>query len=159
MSTVTIKNYSFPINFSYKGWHVKIIDNTGFFSMKDLRVIVKMTVDSEKISSEIAHAMARIININEMQKKIISQYPPYNMNLMHEDNAIFQQEYNHIVKLAEEFAKKKGVIEYSIALNGNMLDRFFGQNISAVEKMCQQVVEKIDRIYGNVQEEFLQTLK
>ena len=39
-----------------------------------------------------------------------------------------------------------------------MLDRFFGQNISAVENMCQKVVENIDRNYGDVQGEFLKTL-
>lgn len=49
MSPVTIRNYSFPIYFSYKGWSVKITDKTGFFSMKDLKVRVKMEIDYEGI--------------------------------------------------------------------------------------------------------------
>ena len=38
MSTVTIRNYNFHIRFSYKGWNVEIKDETGLFSMKDLKV-------------------------------------------------------------------------------------------------------------------------
>ena len=29
MGIVTIRNYNFPILFSYKGWKVEITDNTG----------------------------------------------------------------------------------------------------------------------------------
>ena len=68
MGTVTIRNYNFPIRFSYKGWNVEITDNTGLFSMKDLKVRVRMVVASEEISSSIAHATARVIKIKEMQK-------------------------------------------------------------------------------------------
>ena len=62
-------------------------------------------------------------------------------------------------KLATDFANRKGNIEYSLAMNGKALDSFFGQNISATEKVCQKVIENIDKIYGDVQDEFLKTLK
>ena len=156
MGTVTIRNYNFPIRFSYRGWNVEITDNTGLFSMKDLKVRVRMVVASEEISSSIAHATARVIKIKEMQKRFMGVY---SMNFMQEDTAVYQSEYNRILKLANDFARKKGAIDYTLGTNGGMLDRFFGQNISAVEKMCQKVVENIDRIYGDVQEEFLKTLK
>ena len=156
MSTVTIRNYSFPIYFSYKGWNVKITDETGLFSMKDLKVRVKMEVDYEGISSKIAHATARMIKLKETQSRFGGLY---SMTSMQEDITVYQREYNRIVKLAKEFANRKGVVEYSIASNGGMMDRFFGQNISAVEKMYQQVVERIDKTYGDVLNEFLQTLK
>ena len=156
MGTVTIRNYNFPIRFSYKGWNVEVTDNTGLFSMKDLKVRVKMVVDSEGISSNIAHATAKVAKIKEMQKRFMGVY---SMNFMQEDTAVYQSEYNRILKLANDFARKKGAIDYTLGANGGMLDRFFGQNISAVEMMCQKVVENIDRIYGDVQDEFLKTLK
>lgn len=156
MSKVAIRNYNFPINFTYKGWRVEIIDNTGLFSMKDLKVRVRMVVDTEAISSSIAHQTARVIKIKEMQKGFMGVH---SMNFMQEDVAVYQSEYNRILKLANDFARRKGTIDYTLGTNGGMLDRFFGQNISAVEKMCQKVVENIDRLYGDVQDEFLKTLK
>ena len=60
MGTVTIRNYNFPIHFSYKGWKVEITDNTGLFSVKDLKVRVRMVVASEEISSSIAHELQEL---------------------------------------------------------------------------------------------------
>lgn len=154
MSTVTIRNYSFPIYFSYKGWSVKITDETGFFSMKDLKVRVKMEVDYEEICSKIAQTA---VQVAKLKYDFMRRSNPF-LHLP-QDSEIYQNEYNRIVKSAKEFANRKGVVEYSIASNGGMMDRFFGQNISAVEKMCQQVVERIDKTYGDVLNEFLQTLK
>jgi hypothetical protein len=155
MGTVTIRNYNFPIRFSYKGWNVEITNNTGFFSMKDLKVRVRMVVDSDGISNNIAHALARAIKIKEKQNSFIGMY---GMQSIQEDPEVYQREYCRINKLVNEFAKRKGTVDYTLSTNGGMLDRFFGQNISAVENMCQKVVENIDRNYGDVQGEFLKTL-
>lgn len=157
MATVTIRNYHFPIYFSYKGWKIEIINETGFFSMKDLKVRVKMRVDSEGISSNIAHTIAKMATLKSM-----SQYSfmrQCGIDSIKEDSAVYQREYNRIITLANEFAKSKGNIEYTLAMNGKALDRFFGQNISATEKACQKVIENIDKIYGDVQNDFLKTLK
>ena len=151
-----IRNYNFPIRFSYKGWNVEIKDETGLFSMKDLKVRVKMQVDTDGLSNNIAHALARAIKIKEKQN---SFFRMYGMQSIQEDPEVYQREYCRIAKLANEFARRKGTVDYTLSTNGGMLDRFFGQNISAVDKMCQKVVENIDRIYGDVQEEFLKTLK
>lgn len=156
MGTVTIRNYCFPINFSYKGWSVNITDETSFFGMKDLKVRVRMTVDSEEISRNIAHAFAQFIKFKEKQKWGTGLY---SMNSMQEDPEVYNREYRRILTLATEFARRKGTVDYTLANNGSVLDRFFGQNISAVEKMCQKVVENIDTIYGNVEDEFIKTLK
>lgn len=155
MSTVTIRNYNFPIRFSYKGWNVEIKDETGLFSMKDLKVRVKMQVDTDGLSNNIAHALARAIKIKEKQN---SFFRMYGMQSIQEDPEVYQREYCRIAKLANEFARRKGTVDYTLSTNGGMLDRFFGQNISAVENMCQKVVENIDRVYGDVQNEFLKTL-
>ena len=58
MGTVTIHNYCFPIIFSYNGWRFTITDETGLFSLRDLKVRVKMVVDSDAISMNIARAAA-----------------------------------------------------------------------------------------------------
>ena len=157
MGTVTIRNYHFPIRFSYKGWYVVIKDETVFFSMKHLKVRVKMQVDYEGISNNIANTIAKMAALKNM-----SQYSFMRqccMDSIKEDSVVYQREYDRIVKLAEEFARRKGVIEYTIASNGGMLDRFFGQNISATEKVCQKVIENIDKIYGDVQNDFLKTIQ
>lgn len=154
MSTVTIRNYSFPIYFSYKGWSVKITNKTGIFSMKDLKVRVRMEVDYEGICRNVAQTA---VQVAKFQYDFMRRSNPFLR--LPQDSEIYQNEYNRIAKPAKEFANRKGMVEYSIALNGGIMDRFFGQNISAVEKICQQVVEKIDRIYGDVKNEFLNTLK
>lgn len=157
MATVTIRNYHFPIHFSYKGWSVEITDKTGLFSLKDLKVTVKMTVDYEGISNNIAHAIAKMETLKNMSQHSFMRQ--CGIDSIKEDSAVFQREYNRIIPLANEFAKSKGHFEYTLAMNGKALDRFFGQNISSTEKVCQKVIENIDKIYGDAQDEFLKTLK
>lgn len=157
MATVTIRNYHFPIRFSYKGWDIEITNETGFFSMKDLKVRVKMQVNYEGISNSIAHAIAKMASLKSMSQHSFMRQCGFDS--IKEDSVVYQREYDRIVKLATDFANRKGNIEYSLAMNGKALDSFFGQNISATEKVCQKVIENIDKIYGDVQDEFLKTLK
>lgn len=157
MATVTIRNYHFPIRFSYKGWNIEITNETGFFSMKDLKVRVKMQVNYEGISNSIAHAIAKMASLKSMSQNSFMRQCGFDS--IKEDSVVYQREYDRIVKLATDFANRKGNIEYSLAMNGKALDSFFGQNISATEKVCQKVIENIDKIYGDVQDEFLKTLK
>ena len=154
MGTVTIHNYCFPIIFSYKGWQVTITDETGLFSLQDLKVRVKMVVDSDAISINIARAAAETARYRQ-----VNTYGFRSINSMQSEHDVYQKEYNRISILANEFARNKGTINYSLAMNGGMLDRFFGQNISATKKMCQKVIDNIDRTYGDMQNEFLRTLK
>lgn len=157
MATVTIRNYHFPIRFSYKGWNIEITNETVFFSMNDLKVRVKMQVDYESISNNIAHAIAKMATLKSMSQNSLMRQ--CGIDSIKEDSVVYHREYDRIIKSANEFAKRKGNIEYTFAMNGKVLDRFFGQNISAAEKVCQKVVENIDKIYGDVQDEFLKTLK
>ena len=47
----------------------------------------------------------------------------------------------------------------TIVGNGSAMDSFFGQNISATEKACKQIVEYIDQNLGDAETEFKQFIK
>lgn len=66
----------------------------------------------------------------------------------------YNRAYQHYIKIANDFAKNKGKHDFNIGVNGGMMDRFFGQNISATEKTCNQVIEYIDKNLGDAGAEF-----
>ena len=41
---VTTKNYMLPLIFSYKGWQVTILDDSGFFTLADMKVKVEIGI-------------------------------------------------------------------------------------------------------------------
>lgn len=157
MGTVTIHNYHFPIHFSYKGWNVEITDKTGIFSMKDLKVRVKIEVAAGSLASDVSRNYALIRQMIAIEDNKNRQwYEPY---LTEDDKQkIFQDSYHkayqHYIKIANDFARNKGKHDFTIGVNGGMMDRFFGQNISATEKACKQVIEYIDKNLGDANKEF-----
>lgn len=149
MGTVTIRNYLFPIHFGYKGWNVEMNDKTGLFSMKDLKVKVKIQASAESLAS----TTTRII---------VQNYNGYDLSIYTTPKK-FQEIHNEIydkyLLYAKKFLPNERVIEYSFGINGGMWDRFWGQNISATEKAQKQVVEYIDRNLGDIWQQYLDFLK
>lgn len=148
-----------PLIFSYKGWQVTISDNSGIFTLADMKVKVEIEIATWQYAATLYQAY-----IEEQKKKgFTSRYvtPEHKGGVLASFATDFNKKtdyskeaYNYYLKLAEEFAKNKRV-EYSFKVNGGMLDRFMGQNISAVEKAKQQVIAYIDTNLGNVWEEFI----
>lgn len=155
MGRITIHNYAFPIQFTHKGWKVEISDETGFFSMKDIRIKAKIEVASESFANLIATLQAktkqREIEINS--KRLV--FFQSNNTQQEEYKKIYQEEYNHYSKLAKKYAAKRKIIQKTFAVNGGFIDRFFGQNISATEKAAQLVVDYIDNNLGDAWKDFL----
>lgn len=156
MGTVTIRNYHFPITFSHKGWSVKIDEDTSFFKMKDLKVKVRIDVSAESFAHSLAYTYAQI-------KQSQAGNNVYSFLTSAEREKIYTDAYNEAhsryLRLAKDFADRKGVVEYSFSVNGNLSDRFFGQNISAAEKACKKVVEYIDNNLGDAWKEFVSSVK
>lgn len=146
---VTTHNYMLPLIFSYKGWQVTLSDNSGIFTLADMKVKVEIEIATWQYAATLYQAYTE-----EMKRKRYG-LAAFNSRLTKQEEQQSKEAYNHYLQLAEKFAMNKRV-EYSFNVNGGMLDRFMGQNISAIEKAKQQVAAYIDTNLGNVWEEFIQ---
>ncbi len=150
---VTIHNYSFPMTFSHKGWRVVMSDETGLFSMKDLKVKVFIDIPTENYAETIAQHYSKVVGMNKNRGSFI-----YLQDGIGDEKA-YSEAYDRYIVAAKKFAEKKGTRTFTLGVNGNMMHRFFGENISAAEKAYKQVIEYIDRNLGDAWSEFLESLK
>lgn len=145
----------FPIQFTHKGWEVEISDETGFFTMKDIRIKAKIEIASESYAHFIATQYAKTKQIEiEINSKRLG-FSRFNKTQQEEYQKIYQEAYNHYSKLAKEYAAKRKIIQKTFAVNGGLIDRFLGQNISATEKAIQLVINYIDNNLGDAWNDFL----
>ncbi len=161
MGTVTIHNYHFPIHFSYKGWNVELTDKTGFFSMKSLKVGVTIEINAEGLASDVAKTKALVKQMFTKKEPTGNYWLSVLTENKNEDNFqdYYNEAYNHYISRAKEFATVKGRHNFTFGVNGSAMDSFFGQNISATEKACKQIVEYIDQNLGDAETEFKQFIK
>lgn len=164
MGRVTIHNYMFPIQFTYKGWEVEISDESGFFSMKDLKVEAKIKIPAEKYAATLyAHYQQtqEILNFrrnsNRESSTPVRRCVPlaYYQQPKVEEN---KEVYNNYFKLAKVYATKRSVIQKTFGVNGGLIDRFLGQNISATEKAQQLVIDYIDNNLGDAWNDFIKSI-
>lgn len=149
---VTTQGYMLPLIFSYKGWQVTISDDSGFFTLADMKVKVEIEIATWQYASVLFQSYTE-----ERKKKQggIIGFSSFTPKLTAEEEREAKDAYDYYLKLTEEFAKNKRV-EYSFNVNGGMFDRFMGQNMSAVDKAKQQVIAYIDSNLGNAWEKFIQ---
>lgn len=155
MGKITIHNYVFPIQFTHKGWKVEIYDETVFFSMKDIKIKAKIEVASESYAHFIATQYVKTKQIEIITKSKRLDSSRFDKTQEEEYQKIYQEAYNHYSKLAKEYAVKRKIIQKTFAVNGGIIDRFFGQNISATEKATQLVIDYIDNNLGDAWKGFL----
>ena len=154
---VKVQNYMLPLIFSYKGWQVTISDDSGFFTLADMKVRVEIKIAAWQYASALYKAYEEQLGksykaaCRRGQIAVMAKWelgggqPP-------------KEAFSYYLKLAERFAEGKRV-EYSFSVNGGMFDRFMGQNISAVDKAKQQVITYIDNNLGNAWELFLKSIQ
>ena len=130
---VTVRNYMFPIIFSYKGWIVTLNDASSFFQSSDVKVKVTISVDRQPYHTMLLNA--------------IQQQPwQYRRALNNSPQAV--EQYKLISQAISDFLDTKKTIEYIEKANGGILDRFLGQNLSGIEKVQQKVKSYIDSNLG-----------
>lgn len=154
----------FPIQFTYKGWEVEISDESGFFSMKDLKVEAKIKISAEKYAATLyAHYQQtqEILNLkkdsNRLSSTPVRRYTQlaYYQQPKVEEN---KEAYNYYLKLAKDYSKRRSVIQKTFGVNGGLIDRFLGQNISATEKAQQLVIDYIDNNLGDAWNDFIKSI-
>jgi len=127
----------FPIMFSYKGWLVTIREDSSFFQFADLKVKVKIELDVSRY-----YEYAKIIAYTKAGLSDIHSSHYGDSNYAYNE----YKKYEHIV--SEFLSNKRKTIEYVEKANGGALDRFFGQNLSAVEKVQKKIQSYIDSNLG-----------
>lgn len=137
---VTVRNYMFPIIFSYKGWVVKLNDASSFFQSSDVKVKVNISVDRQPYNAML---------LNFLQQQSLS-YRRYSYGFRRESNHSPQalEQYEQISQAINDFLDTKKTIEYIEKANGGIIDRFLGQNLSGIEKVQQKVKSYIDSNLG-----------
>ena len=137
---VTVRNYIFPIIFTYKGWEVTLNDASSFFQSSDVKVKVHISVDRQPYN---------IMLLNALQQRSLS-YQRYSYGFRREPNDSPQalEQYEQISQAINDFLDTKKTIEYVEKANRGMLDRFLGQNLSGIEKVQQKVKTYIDSNLG-----------
>lgn len=134
---VSVRNYMFPIMFRYKGWMVTIKEDSSFFQFADLKVQVKIELDLSRYyeyAQIIAHTKAGLTSISS---------PHYG-----NENYAYNEYKKYESAVTDFFRDKRKTIEYTEKANGGSLDRFFGQNLSAVEKVQKKIQSYIDSNLG-----------
>ena len=134
---VSVRNYMFPIMFRYKGWMVTIKEDSSFFQFADLKVQVKIELDLSRYyeyAKIIAHTKAGLTSISS---------PHYG-----NENYAYNEYKKYESAVTDFFRDKRKTIEYTEKANGGSLDRFFGQNLSAVEKVQKKIQSYIDSNLG-----------
>lgn len=136
---VTVRNYMFPIIFTYKGWVVTLNDASSFFQSSDVKVKVSISVDRQLYNTML---------LNAIQQQL--KYQQYSYGFRKEPNNSSQilEQYKQISQAVKDFLDTKKTIEYVEKANGGMLDRFLGQNLSGIEKVQQKVKSYIDSNLG-----------
>ena len=137
---VTVRNYMFPIIFTYKGWVVTLNDASSFFQSSDVKVKVSISVDRQPYNTML---------LNAIQQQSL-KYQQYSYGFRKEPNNSSQilEQYKQISQAVKDFLDTKKTIEYVEKANGGMLDRFLGQNLSGIEKVQQKVKTYIDSNLG-----------
>lgn len=130
---VTVRNYMFPIIFSYKGWVVTLNDASSFFQSSDVKVKVTISVDRQPYHTMLLNA--------------IQQPWQYKRALNNSPQVV--EQYKQISQAISDFLDTKKTIEYIEKANGGILDRFLGQNLSGIEKVQQKVKSYIDSNLGS----------
>lgn len=138
---VTVRNYMFPIVFTYKGWKVTLNDASSFFQSSDVKVKVNISVDREPYNNML---------FNAIQQQSIG-YQRYSVGYSQSINNSSQvyEQYKQLSQAINEFLDTRKTVEYIEKANGGMLDRFLGQNLSGIEKVQQKVKSYIDSNLGS----------
>ena len=127
MRVTTYHSYIPP--FKYKGWDVLVEEKTAW--LHDAKVKVTLKVDEMTYHHMISSAICKSLNIND--KDYITL-----IKLM--GNSSYLKVSERVTKLC----KSKPERTFTISANGGMLDRFMGQNCSAMKKIQQKIIEYID---------------
>lgn len=141
MGSVTVRNYMFPIIFTYKGWVVTLHDASSFFQSSDVKVKVVISVDRRPYDSWVYEF------IRQIEQNLQSQYGRWGRNKI-DDYPELLEKYKKMSDTINELFDSKKPVEYIEKANGGYLDRFLGQNLSAVEKIQQKVKSYIDSNLG-----------
>lgn len=124
---VTVQNYIFPIHFSYKGWSVKLEKRMALF--KDIGVEATFT------PPQINYNFWRTYLPNEVRQKLIGI------------GFYRETDYNKYVSCTNSYIssfKFPQETSFRFSANGGAWDRFWGQNISATDKVINKVTEWMD---------------
>ena len=137
---VTVRNYMFPIIFTYKGWVVTLNDASSFFQSSDVKVKVNISVDRQPYNTML---------LNALQQQSLC-YQRYSYGFRRESNNSPQalEQYKQISQAINDFLDTIKTIEYIEKANGGILERFLGQNLSGIEKVQQKVKSYIDSNLG-----------
>lgn len=132
---VTIHNYTFPIHFSYKGWSVKLEKRMALF--KDIGV--EATFSPPQIDYNFWHTYLP----NEVRLKLIGI------------GFYRETDYNKYVSCTNSYVSSFKIPQetsFRFSANGGAWDRFWGQNISATDKVIKKVTEWMDANLPKLQE-------
>ena len=107
---VTVRNYMFPIIFTYKGWVVTLNDASSFFQSSDVKVKVSISVDRQPYYTMLFNAM----------QQQSSEYQRYSYGSRRESNnspQVFEQ-YKQISQAINDFLDTKKLLNISKKLMG-----------------------------------------
>lgn len=143
-------DYMLPIIFTYKGWSIIISESSSFFKFADIKVDITISIDPSPYYSMLVQAYEE----QEQMRMRRTSFAPNRCK-------ISSAQENKIIKIVNDFVKTQNKISYSQSVNGGMLDRFMGQNISAVKKVHQNTIDYIDSNLGiaDVRDKFINYLK
>ena len=135
MRVTTYRSYILP--FKYKGWDVSVEEKAAFWH--DAKVKVTLKADKTTYLYMVVSAFTESIS----RKK---------------DRELFVHK---VSECLERLCNSKSKRTFYISANGGMLDRFLGQNSSAMKKIKQKIIEYIDTNIGVAisQKELLDYLK
>lgn len=145
-------DYMLPIIFTYKGWSIIISESSSFFKFADIKVDITISIDPSPYYSMLVQAYEEQEQMRMRMRR--TSFAPNRCK-------ISSAQENKIIKIINDFVKTQNKISYSQSVNGGMLDRFMGQNISAVKKVHQNTIDYIDSNLGiaDVRDEFINYLK
>ena len=121
---VTVHNYIFPINFSYKGWDVRLEKKMGLFKDVSVEAFFKPS-DPFYNDKFFLNGILTPTEYN-LYQRVLNQYIS-TLNLPNSQT-------------------------YKFSANGGLLDRFLGQNISATQKVVDKVTAYIDSNLPKIRE-------
>jgi len=126
---VTVRNYTFPITFSYNGWNVRLEKRIGFF--KDVSVEAFFTPPTKP---DLVFWCEKIPN--QVQEFVIrSGLYPTKVSLKD------METYRNMARRYVNTINYPIAQSYRFSANGNLIDRFIGQNLSATQKVVDKVVD------------------
>jgi hypothetical protein len=125
---VTISNYKFPISFSHNGWNVRLEKRIEFF--KDIAVEAFFTPPLEP------DLVFWCSKIPMLVQEIATRSGLYPSQISREDMTTYQAIAQRYVKSISYPAAQS----YRVSANGGLIDRFFGQNLSATDKVIDKIV-------------------